>query len=916
MDELYDYDSPVSGIEKFIMGIYTLYALSISYMAYAEKWAGWGTGLVLITYFLVLIAMLTGYKNRYIRSMILTVGMGVCLFFRGYNASDITQALPTVFLFTAMIGMLGVTEEVVVLGVVNISLCARQFILMLESGNAQASGVVYQMLGSVFFVLVIFIWVRHRNENLEKYSRSNEIRLETEQARDEFLSNVSHELRTPLNVVNTIVETLDDENDIEIIKNEVRNLRSASRRMSFMTSDIMDFTELYKGEVKLENQNYNIADSIRYIIDMAQAAIDDKKLEFIVDLDTSMPEMFFGDEKKVRRIIMNFVDNAVKFTDSGYVALKVGGRKESYGFNLSISVTDSGIGMDEAMVEKLLEGYDRFSTNRYRQGEGIGLGMAISKLLANALGGIITIKSSPHEGSTFTLVVPQSVISPRPLALPDNAQDVRVCVFYDIEKNDMEASRDVYSALIRHMADNFRVDMTVCNTFEDMKKCLEGGKVTHLFVKEYEYEAYRDYLEAVNENIALVVGVEKEDDLKDAGKRVIRLSKPYYSLKVARILSNEVLPSQKSVSDSEELKTKGVRALVVDDNRMNIHVVSNLLKKYGIETVGAASGAEALEKVTDMDYDIIFMDHMMPEMDGVETTERIRGKFGEYYQRVPIVALTANAIAGSREKYLASGFDEFMEKPVEPPVMERILEKILPKDKLVKEKAHVEVKKIMNENNEIMDKLDKETGLMYCGGEENYGIILAECVLSYNDTSKDLEEAYEKEDYSYYVIKVHGLKSTMKSIGAMELSEKARLLEMAGKSGDYQTIKKGHREVMQDYYDMMKAVSTYGPTRENLDPGFDFESFAVKSSGKSEEDKEIMADMTGLEEISADKLDDLKHGFEGAMYSLDDEAMKKYVAELKNCRYGDVNLADIAAKMEHKIEMGDYFSAGDLLLNL
>lgn len=218
------------------------------------------------------------------------------------------------------------------------------------------------------------------------------------------------------------------------------------------------------------------------------------------------------------------------------------------------------------------------------------------------------------------------------------------------------------------------------------------------------------------------------------------------------------------------------------------------------------------------------------------------------------------------------------------------------------------------ESKELLESLDIDTGLMYCGGEENYGAILAECVLSYNDTLKELEGAYISEDYSLYVIKIHGLKSTMKSIGAMDLSEKARLLEMAGKAGEYQTIKDGHREVMNDYYAMMNAISEYAPAKAELGNGFVFSTYA-QSFANDGGDNAQKASLDTLEEISASDFDEVCKNFENAMYSLDEEIMKAIVGEIKKFRVGNVALDKIAEKMEHKINMGDYFSAGDLLFN-
>lgn len=916
-----DNNQSITSTEKFILGIYTIYAISISFMAYSEAWSGWGTGIILISYFTVLIAMIARYGNLYIRSMILTVGICIVIFYRGVFASDLNDALPTIYLMCTCIAMLGVIEEIALCGLVTIAMEVRYLAGIAHAGKDQSEiiGFVFQLLGTVLFILVLYIWVKNRVRNQEVGKNTEMEKNMAENSRDSFLANVSHEIRTPLNVINSISETLDPESGPEIIREELHNIRIAAKRLIFMTSDIRDFSELFSGQSSLEEEAYSLSTSVQDIIDMAVAAIDSKKIELFVELDVKLPDILKGDEKKIRRIILNFIDNAVKFTDSGYITLTVKGRPEAYGYNLIFSVTDTGIGMSEESIERILEGYDRIGTTRTKQGEGIGLGMAISKLLAKTLGGVITINSQQGVGSTFTLVVPQKVVDDKKIVSLDKADSVKACYYLDFEKYESKAVRDFYSRLPNEIADNLGVDAHMCINVEDLKNRVIKSKITHIFVGRKEYLNDREYYDnLIHKRIRVVVCADDnnyDDDLSEYG--VLVIEKPYYSLKIAQALFNNTIDSGgQLINEKEEFRTRNVVALVVDDNKMNIHVVENLLKKYDIRVEGVLSGAEALDKVNSMKYDVIFMDHMMPEMDGVETTHRIREKFGEYFQRVPIVALTANAIAGSREMYLKEGFSDFMEKPVEPSVMERVLKRVIQQDKQVMAVARkIEVVERKMETKDILANLDVETGLMYCGGEENYGAILAECVLSFNDTLKDLEDSYNSEDYSLYVIKIHGLKSTMKSIGAMELSEKARLLEMAGKAGEYNTIKEGHREVMNEYYDTMNAISEYAPAKAVLGAGFIFTDYATSSLDNSAAAAETVVD-DNLKELSGDDFEEIKKNFENAMYSLDEDIMKAIVDEIKNYRVGKVSLAGIAEKMGHKIDMGDFFSAGDLLFNV
>lgn len=209
----------------------------------------------------------------------------------------------------------------------------------------------------------------------------------------------------------------------------------------------------------------------------------------------------------------------------------------------------------------------------------------------------------------------------------------------------------------------------------------------------------------------------------------------------------------------------------------------------------------------------------------------------------------------------------------------------------------------------LWDSVDKEQGMMFCGGEDSYYVILSECVNSYVEMAQELNEAFEKKDYPNYIIKIHGLKSTMKSIGAMDLSEKARVLEFAGKDGEYEKIEAGHRPVMEEFYELMLEISEVSEVRDFLDPEYDFAQDVANKMTKTEEPNKD----DFMQELSKEELQVLYAEFEGAMYSLDVTTMKATAENLKNKKCGNTSLSDLSEKMLYKIERGDYFSAGDVL---
>jgi len=947
MEHFNDREKVLWNIEKMVILVFSAYALHICYVGFRSEWEGWALTIILFGLIASWVAHVAKYKNYGTRSLITTMAISLTIFFYGVHAEDFTRILPTVFVLTGLVGLYGVLELVWIVGIILMFIVTRQcFLLWAQQQNLAAhANLLLQILNVGFYVLILALWVRGRVQNTRQGQIAMEERAAAEKARDDFVTNVSHEIRTPLNIIYGNAEIVQGETDIDRVHEHVNNIAVASRRLSGMVSDFLDYSELAYGEVSLEEEVYDITTTINDIVAMTMAQLEGKELEVLVDVDIHMPKLLLGDEKKIRRIVMNLVSNAIKFTASGYVLIKIGARKESYGINLTISVQDSGIGMSDEEIEKLFTMYNQADTKRNRRGDGIGLGIAISNLLAKKLGGVLSVHSKRGEGSVFKLVVPQKVVADDLLVPQKNMQNLSVAYCMNLESNEMVKVRDVYSEIIEHMISQFGVNAQVYRGSDDLKQRAGKLNFTHMFVSQTQYVEDPSFFDSLAERAKVVVIMDNVLQDGSMSPKIVRISKPFHSLQVAMVFSGEKLKDISTIMHHEmKFKAPNTKVLVVDDNQMNINVVKNLLKRYEIQVEQALSGAEALEKIGNMNYDFVFMDHMMPEMDGVETTHRIRQKYGTYFQKVPIVALTANAIAGSREMFLREGFTDFLEKPVEPSVLERILRRNINVTKQVelgsqgqitggsserqrdKEAGmdqmfaeHENTQKDVMEEMTVWNRIDRESGLLYCGGEEGYALIMAECVHTYPKMAAELEEAYRQKDIKMYTIKVHALKSTMKSIGALDLSEKAKELEFAGKEGRYEEIEEKHEKVAAEYYSLMKELSKLPMVMEQLEPDFAFdeETQKEKMTILSKPEKQSEAENAGeASPITAEQLKELQTSFENAMYTLDADGMKDVVKQLENRIFAGVNLTGLSEEMLLKINGDDYFAAGDLLLSL
>ncbi|MBD5454145.1 MAG: response regulator, partial [Lachnospiraceae bacterium] len=598
----------------------------------------------------------------------------------------------------------------------------------------------------------------------------------------------------------------------------------------------------------------------------------------------------------------NLVDNAIKFTNEGGVIIRINTRKENYGVNLCISVKDTGIGITEESLEKLFESFSQVDTRRNRQEGGVGLGLAISKALVQKMGGTITVKSRPGKGSTFRFVVPQKVLDEKPIGAVENREKLNIAAYFDMEQFDMMTIRDEYSALIANMVRKLRVRCHACRNLAELMRREANEAFTHIFISLEEYQEDEAYFDALAKTTQVIIVIDRPREKYLSNPNFIRLYKPFYVLPVVSILNgSRSAEGGKQMVRPGKFTAPDAHILVVDDNRMNIRVVEGLLKEYQIKVTYATSGQEALQIIENMSYDFVFMDHMMPEMDGVETLHRIREKVGHYYQKVPIIALTANAAPGNREMFLEEGFDDFVSKPLEVSVLERVLRRNLPEDKLIFQgKKEVQETKESKEDAFAVGDLEVENGILYCGGKEEYLQILEAFYEEKEECSGNLSELFEKQDWTNYTIKVHALKSMMQNIGALPLSAKAKALEMAGKKNDIDYIMKNHEDMLTEYWRVMREL----------------EESPLVHTETAESDTSELKEALDMPELSESDFDEMFTKFEDAAYTLDGENMLAVLSELQKYQYHQVSLEQKLASVKKKVEMSDYMSALDSLTHI
>ncbi|MBP1549860.1 MAG: response regulator [Oscillospiraceae bacterium] len=617
-------------------------------------------------------------------------------------------------------------------------------------------------------------------------------------AKSDFLANMSHEIRTPMNAIIGMCELILREQDVsESVRDNCFNIQSSSRSLLSIINDILDFSKIESGKMELIEAEFNIASMLNDVINMTMTRKGDKKIEIMVHADPDIPCGLIGDEVRIRQIMINLMTNAIKFTDEGAVTLNVSFSRQDYGINLRIAVEDSGIGITEENLEKLFNSFQQVDTKKNRTIEGTGLGLAISKRLVTKMGGFINVSSVYGEGSVFSFVIPMKVSDNKPFISVNSPENLNAAVYIDFSKFKLVSIERQYMALMNEMSHQLHVKMQHTPEFNKLQEMIETNKMTNCFIGKEEYIAHKDYFIDISKkvNVTIVQDMLNSVQVPEGIKCVF---KPFYTMSAAAALNNEsiVMNLSDRRGSSTSFSAPKARVLIVDDNVINLKVAVGLMRPYNMQIMTVDSGKAALTMLRSQDFDIVFMDHMMPEMDGVEATKLIREMEGDYYKKLPIIALTANAVNGVREMFIESGFNDFIAKPIELTALDRVLKTWLPHDYIM-----APVSTDYGDNDRRKNNHKKEynngklisvsKGMGYTGGiEDAYYEILEVYVRKGEEKRIQINTYAENEDWKNYVIEVHALKSTSLSIGAVELSELAKKLELAGKAGDYDTIVK------------------------------------------------------------------------------------------------------------------------------
>lgn len=785
------------------------------------------------------------------------------------------------------------------------------------NGESFKDATSFSLLFAAAFPAFIIYYERHifKKSSL-KINESNKSLNSARIGKSELLSEMTNEIRNPMNSIFGMIEVILKEDLSTEAREQAEIIKRASSELLSIINNILVYSKLDSGKMELLNVRYNFREMINDVIKSVVKELASEDAKFNVFIDHDIPTYLYGDELRIKQVFRYLLFNSIHQTPNGRISLEIHGETnhDNNSVTLKCKILESGRGLTESELSAVYGAYYKYDTRQRSDFKGMGLELFICREILKLMGGPLKIESIAEVGMAISFEFNNYIIVEEPLTQLTDSIERKVLIY--LGNNEQQR---IWMPLM----EDFKLNPFYATSPSTFRLSMEERKYSHIFVYDEDYDAIKSIIENAECREITYVVTDYNHMYGDFDTcRIVR--KPLYCLNIADILNNEWKKEEFSRKDeNKKIIYPGARVLVVDDNMVNLKVISSVLENFMINADTASSGERALSILDKEKYDLILLDQLMPELSGTETLHRLR-KSESINKDIPVLCITAEFGGDVRERLIAEGFQDYIAKPLKEFHLDRLLRLYIPKDLHVTDESSIKISPDKSVNhrednkvNEIKDDNKDNNKSVNNTGEKqnsdaevdpltfdiNLGISLVggskEVYLSilntyYSEGLRKLKEIPEIDlttNLSLYTTNVHALKSSSASVGCTGVSAMFKALEMAGKSSDMVYIDNNSGKALDAFEKILEMVKEY-LIKENS-----FES-----------DEENIEEYSEEVELKVEVIEELRN----ALANVNLKKCEEIIEELSGVNYGSEFNKQIK-EIKKKYEQFDYGSVKSLI---